>query len=961
MVGRRWVVCAAAVAYGLAACTPSNGVTSRDAVSIERSSTSNDPSNPLPSLSTLDPDTTAGELDNGLRYLIRENDNPGGKVELRLVINAGSGLESDTQVGGAHFLEHMLFNGTEKFPKNELIDVLRGFGAGFGADINAFTSRDETVYSLTVPNDDDTVATGIEVLEQWLSFATITADDVEAERGVVVDEWRTSDQSAESRVFEALSDFFLAGTAYDGHDPIGGREAIETITADEMRTFYDDWYRPDNAAVIVVGDIDAATIEQELIDRFSDATNRGSSPERVELTLDPPPSAQARVVIESDLAEGTAYITLPLPRSTSGSVERDVQTSMLEQLAFDIIATRLDNDALRGDAPFDRASVDSSSFVRALDAPEIGVTLSGANVEAAVQAVLDEYERVVRFGVTEAELGRAVASQRSSVQLAYDGRDSRQDSSFAEEYVRHVLEGEWYVTADQEFDFLTYVLDNATVESVAESFTDRYGRTGVHVFVALPEAEAADAPDAAALVGLVEQSSDRAIEPRADTATLGDVLMPRPDPIAESETFELAAEPISGVLAPQVLVFENGVRVVLNTTTIVESTVAFEARSPGGFAAVAEGDVADAQALSTVLLDSGVGEFDSVALSQLLADKSVDLSPYVDQFADGMVGSTGTVDLEVLFQLVNQLMVAPRVDSLAIDRYVDDQLPFATDPSIDTGYAEYAALLDARYDDPRFLVPSVESLGTVDVAGVQRVAGERFGDASDWTFSFSGDFDVAEATELARSYFGTLPSTGRTEVVEFIEPPPPAGMVVAEVEAGQGETANVSFLFTGVATSDRRDRLVARVVSEIVTNRLTDFIREELGDSYSPYASAEVGAGVNPASEVYISVSTGPDLVDEVSAAVLGQLDDLRTNGPSNQEFDNAIAVVDEQLEFVENEQINDEVLDVVVDSAGTESFDDFIFEFELLAEVSTDVVAAALNSWTSPSDYIEVRVRPSG
>jgi zinc protease len=952
------VAIGAAAALCVVSCTQSTGVSSTQANRIDPSSTAPVAPSGLPSLTTPDPDTIADQLDNGLRYLIRENDNPGGKVELRLVIDAGSGLETDAQVGGAHFLEHMLFNGTEKFPKNELIDLLRSFGAGFGADINAYTSSDETVYSLSVPNDEDIVDTGLDVLEQWLSFATIDPDDVEAERGVVLDEWRTGDQSADGRVFDAISDFFLSGTPYDGHSPIGGRDAIENISAEEIRSFYDDWYRPDNAAVIVVGDIDTERVEEELIARFDDASNRGSSPARSELVVDPPTTAQARVIGDPDLAEGTAYVTLPLARAMSGSVEIDQQHAILESLAFDIIATRLNDDALRGEAPFEQASVDTSSFVRGLDAPEIGVTISGSNAEASVQAVLDEYERVTRFGVTEAELVRAVESQRSSVQLAYDSRDTRQDASFADEYVRHLLEGERYVTAQQEFDFLSAVLDGATVDGVAAVFADRYSRAGVHVFIALPDAELADAPDAPALIALVEQSPDRALEPRIEDAAIGGDLMTRPVPVTESETVALAGDAFPE-LDPQMLVFDNGVRVVLNPTSIVDSTVFLEARSPGGLATVLDEDVADALALSAVLVDSGVGELDRVALDQLLNDKSVDVSPFVDQFTDGMTGSTATSDLEVMFQLVNQLMVAPRVEQLAIDRYVDDELPYATDPGIDTGYAEFAALLDARYDDPRFLVQSSDSLATVDVEGVERVAAARFGNAADWTFSFSGDFDIAEATDLARSYLATLPSTGRVEPLAFTEPAPPVGAVVVDVEAGQGETANVSFLFTGSATADRRDRVVALAVTEIISNRLTDVIREELGDSYSPFAIVELGSGIRPASEVYLSVSTSPELIEEVSSVVLDQLDDLRTNGPSSQEYDNAIAAVDEALGFISDEQINDEVLDVVVDADGSGSFDAFVNEYLLVADISADDVSAALTAWTSPTDYIEVRVYP--
>ncbi|MFK8024639.1 MAG: M16 family metallopeptidase, partial [Ilumatobacter sp.] len=481
----------------------------------------------LPELDGKDPNTVDAVLDNGLRYLVRQNDNPGGKVELRLVIDAGSGLEDDDQVGGAHFLEHMLFNGTERFPKNELIDVLRSFGAAFGADVNASTSYDETVYTLNVPDDAEAVDTALDILEEWLTAATIAPDDVEAERGIILDEYRGRQLTSNGRLIDRRTSFFLDGTAYEGHLPIGGQQAIESITADALRRFYDDWYRPDNASVIVVGDIDVDRIVDGIESRFADVEPRSDSPERVVLEVNPSTDTRVDVFDDPDLAEGFVHVVLP--RAVEAvSLEADSQNSILERLAFDIVATRLDNDALRGEAPFERASAGGSSFVRQLSAPQIGVDVDGASVASAVEAVLDEFERVARFGVTPAELERAIGARRSAAQRNLDGRMSRQDASFADEYTRHVLEGEWYVTAQREFEFTNAVLDRATVETVAYTISDRYRSVGAHVFVAVPEREAVDVASPDAIAALVDGAPDRDLEPRPAEAEVGDSLMDRP-------------------------------------------------------------------------------------------------------------------------------------------------------------------------------------------------------------------------------------------------------------------------------------------------------------------------------------------------------------------------------------------------------------------------------------------------
>lgn len=969
---RRVPVLVAVVGLVLASCTGSSDVAEIESNPLDTSPpvstlapsavdgstpvTAPDP-NGLPSVAEPDPAITIGELDNGLRYLIRDNGNPGRRVEMRLVVDAGSALEDETQIGGAHFLEHMLFNGTEQFPENDLIAVLRSFGAAFGADINAFTSFDETVYQLTMPTEDATVvATGLDVLSQWLSAATIDQAQVEAERGIVLDEWRIRSASSDGRVFDGLEELLLTGSPYQDRDPIGTQEAIAAMDAEPLRAFYDDWYRPDNAAVIVVGDIDPETIEQGIVERFGPLVARGSSPERPELLVTPSAEPQVVVVSDPDVAEGFAQVTLPLTPTDDLGPEAALQASILDALAFDIIATRLGNDALRGEAPFDDARVDSSGFVRGLDAPEIVVSADGDSMEASTQAVFDEYERVRRFGFTPAEVERAVSSVRSGVDSFYEGRDSRQDAHFALEYVRHVLVGEPIPTAEANVDVLHVILDRATPETVAYGFVDRLASTGAHVMVVVPDAEAGELPGEDAWIAQALGMRDRELEPRAEEEGIDGELMVAPEPVEEVRSERLADGGAVSFVAPTVLEFPNGVTVSLNSTNIVDGQVAFEARSPGGLDMLDDADLPAATAAGTVVAESGVATYDPVALGAFLADKDVELQLGIDAFTERMSGSAATSDLEVLFQLIHLFITQSRVDSVALDQYLDDQMPYAADPAIEPGYAEFTALLGARYDDPAFLLPTVESLNAVTAEDIGRVFRDRFGDASGFAFAFSGDLDLDEVTGLARRYLATLASSGRAEVVDHVEPAPPPGVVAEQVNAGRGERASVSFLFTAPASADRRDDVAARVMQEILTNRLTDTIREELGESYSPFAVVNLGAGARPYADTYIANTTRADLVVEVEQAVLAQLADLRDNGPSPVERAAAFEATRRQLELFSNEQINAEVLAVLTDPAGNPSLGAFLGERELLDDLD---ITAYLRNWLPADRYIEVTVLP--
>jgi zinc protease len=918
-----------------------------------------DPSG-LPAISEADGEIVIGQLDNGIRYLIRENDNPGGRVEMRLAIDAGSALETDDQSGGAHFLEHMLFNGTEEFPENELIAVLRSFGAAFGADINAYTSYDETVYQLTMPTEDPaTVETGLDVLEQWLTSATIDPDQVVAERGVVLDEWRGSAASSNGRIFDALEELYLAGSPYEGRDPIGTDTAIESTIDVPLRRFYDDHYRPTNASVIVVGSIDTGEIEQGIRDRFGGVDARGATDPGPDLVVHPSTQAKATVLADPDVAEGFLAVSFPLTTPTSGSAEALLQREILEDLAYDIVATRLENDALRGDAPFEGANLDSSSLVRSLSAPEIVVSADGPDLEAASQAVFDEYERVRRFGFTEAEVALAVSTFRSAANSSYEGRESRQDASFADEYVRHVLEDEPIPTAQATFDFINAVLDGATPETIAFGLVNRVVDSGAHVFVVVPDGESSEVPPADVFEAQAATMTERDLEPRDAESVIDGDLMEPPEPVEEIAREAMVEESDVNLVDPLLLTFANGVRVALNVTPIVEGNVAFEGRSPGGLAVVADEDVPDADAAGRVVDGSGVASFSPVELEAFLAAKDVDVRSRIDQFTEGFDGFVATDDLEVLMQLVHLRMTEPRVDDVALDRYVDDELAFAVDPSIDPGYAQFVALRDARYDDPRFHLPTVDSLATVDAEGVDEVYRDRFGDASDWSFSFSGDFDMGTAIELARRYLGTLPATGRVEAPGFDEPPPPPGIVSERVVAGEGEQANVLFLYTAPASAERRDDVAAQVVGEVVGNRLSDVIREQLGESYSPFAEIELTGGGTPFAETFVSVSTGRDLVDSVSSAVLAELDELRAAGPTGAEYDAASETVFQQLQLFNNPQINDEVLSVLVDPEGNPSLRLFLDQDRLVATIGPDDVKAYLTEWTPVARYIEIQTVP--
>ncbi|HEY5664755.1 MAG TPA: insulinase family protein [Ilumatobacter sp.] len=915
-----------------------------------------DPSDaPIPD----DPAVRTGVLANGLRYFVRANDNPGGKASLRLAIDAGSVDEFGPSGGVAHFVEHMLFNGTEKFPENELIDVLRSFGAAFGADINAYTDFDETVYELTVPNSDGSLRTGLTVLEQWLSHATFAPDQVIAERGVVLDEWRLSTQSLNGRLFDVAEGMYLAGTAYGDRSPIGDSGSISAMTATELRDFYDAWYRPDNASVVVVGDIDVDAVVTEIERLFGPAVDRSGgavTPVDVAFPIDTEPDFGLHA--DPDQRTVDVEVTLPLP-AVEGHGTAALRARLLDSIVYDALIRRLDQDVASGVAPFDLIGPGTNSFVRSLDAPALYAITDVARVEATLQALLDEYTRADRFGFTADEVQLAVDSLRSDYDLFHAGRESAQDDDYATAYVEHALTGSSYPAIADEYAIAVAVLDGITAEAVALRFRARWANSAPHVIISTPAADAGRMPSESDVLAMIAATATRDLAPRRVSRDLPDELMARPRAVSPASVDDLLDGAGDWFFDPIDIVFPNGVRVILNTNVIVEGQVYFLAGSPGGSSLVADDDVVDALYAPQVVLAGGVAGFDRAELAEILAGSTAEVKAYIAPHVDYLSGSVAAADVEDLLQLVHLYMTAPRFDPVAMAQIESRVRPVIEDPASQPTVASDDALRDLRYPgELRYAtLPTPEQFATLDLAGVERVWNDRFGNAADWVFVFSGDFDPVIVAELAGAYLATLPATAPEAWVD-VEPPPPDGVASVTIEAGTGDTASVTILFTSpVPTADAGLRVHADVASELLTARLTDVIRERDGDSYSPYAVTYIDLDPDPAIETYVSITGSPDRIAAVADLAIAELADLALNGPTPQEFANAYAQVEESYNFVNNGEFLDELFDAAIYPGG--DLLGYLARDEGLASVTAESLRGFVAQHVPADRFIMVTVVP--
>jgi zinc protease len=914
----------------------------------------------LPSITPGDPDVRTGTLANGLTYFIRHNNRPGGSAELRLAVNAGSARQQDDQVGVAHFLEHMMFNGTTSYPKNDLIDVLRKGGSKFGADINAFTSYDETVYQLNVPTGSgSTLDTGIDVLSEWLSAATLDPDEVTKERGVVLDEFRSRSQNSDGRTQEALDRQFLTGSAYDDREPIGTAEAIQAMTSERLRAFYDAWYRPDDAAVVVVGDIDPDAVLQQIQTRFGGLAARGAAPTAAPLTVSPSAAGAPGRVSDPDLTTRSVELTLPL---VAEAPTPETQTDQLaDQLVFTMIANRLSDDSTRGDTPFSSADVSSNDVVRPYDAPSVTLEAKPGTTTEAMQALLDEFERVHRYGFDQGELTRAIATARAGVERSYQARDTRQDAGFADGYASSFLSGSPLYTADVAHTLATFVLDHITTDFVDARFQYRWTHTGPYVTVYGPQSEEAALPTLDQITAAVAALPQRTIERRAATAVASGDLMDPPAAVKETRTKRLTA--IKDLyFEPTELDFGNGVTVILNHSGITDNQVTLTAVSNGGLDALAADDRPDGRVASQVVTTSGAGTHDEAELEQLLAGATVEVRPTIRTETDTIDATSSTTDVKVMLELVHLYMTSPRVDPVALQRVVDDAKSFAADPLSDQARAAQATLTEARFgDDERFAQElTAADISSLDADGIRRAWSASFGNATGWTFAISGDIDVQAVSDLVRQYLGTLPGTGPDVKAVDVTPPPPEGEVVKDIKAGTGDTATLLRLYSTRVKSSAATHAETDVASEVVSARILKRIREDLSQSYSPTAmffTTPAADGGDDFVDLYVELTAAPDEIPAVIKALDTELSDLATKGPSTAEVQAALAVVQQRYNYINDGQLCGYM---IAEKTGIgDTVRDFVASFTQVGAVNAGKLRSYLSAVVPLTRFVEVHALP--
>jgi len=835
-----------------------------------------DPSPVLP----LDPLVTVGTLPNGLHYFIRENVWPANRAELRLTVKAGSVLEDDDQLGLAHFTEHMAFNGTRHFPKQELVQYLQSIGMRFGPDVNAYTGFDETVYMLQLPTDNPEFLTrGIDILGDWAHAQVFDPAEIDAERGVVIEEWR-SRRGAGARMQDEQLPVLLAGSRYADRLPIGSVDVLQTFTHDALTRFYEDWYRPDLMAVIAIGDFDGDEVERMIVERFSEIAPPATPTTRPAYPV--PDHDDTFVTIATDPeatnSSFTIYHLVPRRDHMTYAGYRD---RTMEGLYFAMLNARFSEIAQKPDAPFVGAGMGRGYFIETADAHTVSAGVKDGGIARGLEAVLTEMERVARHGFTESELDRARSNALAASERMYAQREQRTSASRADELVRHFINGEDAAGTEAEYELQKGILPVVTLAEINAIARTRPSPRNRVIAARAPEKADVDVPTSAQLLAIVAAVKSSEIAPYQDVVVDQPLLATVPAP----------ADVVSEDSVPELDItewqLENGVRVILMPTDHQDDQVLLRGISPGGASLTPDSLAIDAMFATIVAGVGGLGEFSQMDLRKVLTGRTASANASIGLRSEGISGSSTRKDVETMLQLAYLRFMPPRRDSAVFAAFTQANQAMLANRAVSpqAAFSDTITVTMAQHH-PRARPISAETFDAIDIDRALAIYADRFADASDFTFIIVGDFDVDSIRPLVRQYLGGMPSLNREEAGRDIGIRPPTGVISKVVRAGSEPQSQTYISFTGpFEYSDSEDHLLSSL-AELLENRLLEELREALGGTYSVGVSAGGGRDEPATYSATIRFGSSPDRADELTAAVMTAIRDIQTEGPTAAEVE---------------------------------------------------------------------------
>lgn len=825
-----------------------------------------------------DPKTIKGKLPNGLSYYIRENNKPEKKVELRLVVKVGSIMEDDDQQGLAHMAEHMAFNGTRNFKKNEIISFLQDIGVGFGSDLNAYTGFDETVYILPIPTDKKgNLEKGFQVLEDWAHNVTYLDEDINSERAIILEESRLG-KSGEERMFKKIYPELFRGSKYANRLPIGKDSIIKNFPPDAIRRFYRDWYRPDLMAVIVVGDIRQAEALQLIQKHFSGLKNPASPRQRTLAEVPPYQSSKAMVVTDPEATGFTFSMNYPAYKVAASATESDYRNDMVENLYTSMLNARFRELTQKENPPFVYAFAGFSSYAKNYESFNITAASGTNDISKAIDAAAEEIERVKRFGFTEAELDRAKKNSIASYERSWNNRDKTESAVYADEYIRNFTDDEPAPGIDKEFEMAKRMMPGITLAEV-NRITDRYrNEQNRFAYVMGPSSGGTAAPAEAQILAAMDAKAKADIKPYEEKAVAASLLSKTP------AGGKIVSRSQDAALGTTTLKLSNGVRVTFKKTDFKADQILMAAHRYGGIGGYGVNDKLSAENAVAVVTSMGAGSFTPNDLRKAMAGKTASVSPYITEASEGFRGSSSNKDAETMLQMLYLYVTEPRTDTALFKSYIQrSKAQFAM-----MGANPQVAFIDTLYETlyggnplAPTVIPKAGNYDKVNMARAMEIYRERLQDVNGMDFYFVGSINEAELSTLVEKYIAGLPVSSRKPTYVDNKVRPVSGRKDLLFRKGKEDKSLILAVAAGEIPYSPQTSMNMNALSEVLNIKIIEEMREKIQGIYGGGTSANLSKVPYGNYQFYLQLPCGPDKVDTLIKAYRAELSSIATKGPA--------------------------------------------------------------------------------
>lgn len=829
----------------------------------------------------LDPTVTTGKLANGLTYYIKQNNKPENSAQLYLVNKAGSVLEDDDQQGLAHFMEHMNFNGTKNFPKNKLVDYLQKAGIAFGADLNAYTTFDETVYMLPIPtNDSKMLSKGLDILRDWAAEATLASDEIDKERGVVLEEARLR-KGKDDRMSRQYFSSMMNESRYADRLPIGKDEILKNFSSETIKRFKNDWYRPNLQAIIIVGNINVKETEKLLREKFSNLKNPKNERTRPFYQIALKGTNQYTAVTDDEQANTRLQIMFK-HKDSPVITEADYINAVKKSLFNQMLSERRSEIVSQEPEPaYTNMGASIQPLLGGVDMFTFTVDAKKGKLKESFFQTWNLIEKIKRFGFTQKDLTIAKESYLRGMESQWNEKRNAPSTAYVKEYQNNFLKNEAAPGIEWEYTFIKSKMPSISLEDINGIAAEYLQDKNRDVLILAPSKEKNALPSEVTILDWMAEIHNEDNTPFKDVEVNKPLMaiLPVPGTVIATRNYP--------ELNTTELTLSNGVKVVLKPTDFKNDEIGFSAYSPGGTSLYDDKDFYNAFNTGAMISQFGIGDFNPTELSKKLNGKIVGVNSNISERSEVINGNAAPKDLETALQLVYLKFAHPRKDAVLFkniinkskeniaNRYSDPVNVFSDTISSVMGNYNYRS-------EP----PTIKKLDELNLDKIYDIYKERFNDASGFTFVFVGNFDVAQITPLLNQYLGSLPSLYKKEKARDLDIHIPRGKLIKKVYKGVENKATIRLVASGDYEYNSINNLYLKALGEILQMRLLKELREAEGEVYSPSIQTIYNKEPKNRYAMIINFGCAPQNADHLISLVEIEMKKILTSGVTKDEIE---------------------------------------------------------------------------